>query len=231
MSRAEVNFLSIRELDQIAASMELSRVEAEEESRLKAVAELCCLTYHLTKIPFIKAEGQPENIGQAILLSALVSSANNSNNYKLLDAVKIRSKLYKEAKEDRERTGRNDVCQSEDWVWRKVFGEEVEELVEEITPYLGSQIFQGKDCLGLVDKVIELEVMAEEGKRDLTLWLEKIFDLAQDLGVRNETGIFAFMVIKQRGRITHGKKYLSAEDKVHEWEELRSVAKECFGGN
>jgi hypothetical protein len=229
MPRAEANYLTTREFDQVVASLEGQRgIPGAEDARYKTIAELSCLAYQLTKIPFIQ-KGGACFVAEAELMEVLAETALSSNVGDLVEICELRAHLYGEAERERLRThGRESFFQDQAWVWNKVVGEEVGELAAETTHYLNCLVTLGEDGSVTAEGVAAIEVLAVKEERDLAVWLKEIFALAQRLGVRSELALFKFMAEKQRGRIALGKKHLTEEDKAEEWQRLIPAAQQYF---
>lgn len=199
---------------------ELPRVD---EARFKVMAELSCLAYQLTKIPFIEAREKGQD-GKESLRELMGKTALYCRQDQLEEVVNVRSKLFDEAQADRERRlGKEMAEQSVAWVWAKVRGEEIEELAEEAKNYRGRLGF------GLQEGIEDLRRVSESEEPELSKLLKEIFDLAHFLGLKNELNLFRFMAEKQRRRIALGKDYLTQEDKVKEWQRLLPLARQYFG--
>lgn len=214
---AEVSILSLSELNQIDSSITRQEGENYERARLKTVAELCCITYQLTKLPFME-EGK-EGEGQERLRLLLTAAVSSCTEAEISEMVELRTRLYEETLANRS-TGVGVVRltqQNAEWVWSKVIGEEVGELAFEANSLLVSTGL----VLPLVEGIVSIQNLVAVGERNTRLWLREIFGLARTLGVRSEFGLFKFMTEKQRRRNAMGK----TED---EWEVLLPVAKEYF---
>ena len=186
------------------------------------MAELSCLTYQLTKIPFIEAmeEGQD---GRENLRELMGNIALYCRTDQLEELVNLRARLFYESQAGRERhLGREVASQSTTWVWAKVGGEEIKELEEAAKDYRGSLEF------GLEERIKNLKRVCGWGWQGHRELLREIFDLAHFLGIKNELNLFRFMAEKQRGRIALGKKHLTVEDKEREWQRLLPLARKYF---
>lgn len=200
MFRAEAVFCSGKDFEEIIAS--------EEKALFKTIAELSCLTYQLTKIPFIKGEGRGG-------LKELLGEITISDEQELEEIVVLRAGLFDKAQAAR------GSFQTIDWVWEKV-AEEVAELQEE------SQGYEGGLKQGLEQGIEKIKVQAGSDEPDLEALLGSVFDLARFLGVKNELNLFRFMAEKQEARIGMGRAFLTAQDKALEWQRLLPLAQKYF---
>jgi hypothetical protein len=195
---------------------------AADEARLRVMAELSCLTYQLTKIPFIEAMGERQD-GREKFRELMRDTAPYCRTDQLEELVNLRARLFYESQAGREKhSGREVASQSIDWVWAKVGGEEVKELEEAAKDYRGSLEF------GLEERIKNLKRVSGWGWQGHRELLREIFDLAHFLGIKNELNLFRFMAEKQRGRIALGKRHLTKEDKEEEWERLLPLARQYF---
>lgn len=223
--------------------------KAEEMAFYKVVAEASCLAYQLTKIPiirksvdFLELNGGLERIDFGTLLTETLL---NGTNYLLLETPKlaevdwlswqkacdIRSELFCYALEERWRRKGSLVgaWQSEEWVWRKVKGEEIWELVEEAEKF--QQVLEAEKqplALTLLSRIERLRGLAQSELGDIEEWLLEIFDLIGYLGVENKLNLFLFMKEKQEGRIALGENHLTKNDKEKEWERLGPILRKYF---
>jgi hypothetical protein len=197
-------------------------LSAADEARFKVIAELSCLTYQLTKIPFIEAAQRGQD-GQEKLRELMGETALCCRRDQLKELVNLRTRLFDESQAEREKyAGREAASQSIDWVWAKVGEEEIKELEEAARDYRGSLKF------GLQEGIVNLKRISELGEQGHRELLREIFDLAHFLGLKNELNLFRFMAEKQRGRIALGKRYLTKEDKEEEWQRLLPLAQKYF---
>jgi len=179
--------------------------QAYHEAKLKTLAELSCLTYHLTKLPFIQTENESE--GKAALRALLVSSGVCCSANELEEIVNLRAELYQQSLARRLLTKKSpeEAQQGPQWIWNKVINEEAMELVEETGGFI--------DLLENVEPVAKL---AEAKEENAQFWLKEVLKAAHALGVKNDWDLFHFLIEKQRRRIALGKT-------ADEWEVLRPL--------
>lgn len=187
----------------ISEVSELERVY--DEARLKTLAEVACLAYHLTKLPFAQAKDEAE--GKAALKTLLISSEIHCSREDLEKITDSRAELYQQSLAHRllTKASRQEAEQGPEWIWDKVVNEEAKELAEET-----------KGFVDLLEKIKPLTELVETGSREEVIWLKEILQAARALGIKNDLNLFRFMIEKQKRRIALGKT-------TDEWETLRPL--------